>query len=77
MRIEEIRKSHRSQPFRPFVLQLANGREFKVDHPEVMLISRDNCTIVLDDVDGGIELINAMLVTNLHVSPTRQDSSAS
>jgi hypothetical protein len=67
MRIEEIRKVQRAQPFRPFTLYLTDGRQFLVDHPEFMLISRSNRTVVVDDVAGNIEIIDLILVTGLTV----------
>jgi hypothetical protein len=65
MRIEEIRDAKRAEPFRPFLLNLADGRHFLVDHPEFILLSRDNRTVIVDDVKGHTEHIDAMLVTSL------------
>jgi hypothetical protein len=67
MRFQEIRQAQRAEPFRPFVLHLTDGRQFLVDHPEFILLSRNNRTVVLDDVEGNIELIDAMLVTSLTI----------
>jgi hypothetical protein len=67
MRVEEIREAQRAEPFRPFVLHLADGRQFVVDHPEFILLSRNNRTVVVDDVEGNIELIDSMLVTSLTI----------
>ncbi len=67
MRIDEIREAQRAQPFQPFILHLADGRQFQIDHPEFILLSRNNRTVVVDDVAGNIELIDAMLVVSLSV----------
>lgn len=74
MRIEQIRDAKRAQPFKPFSLNLADGRHFLVDHPEFILVSRDNRTVVVDDVEGHTEHIDAMLVTSLSFAPAQRSS---
>jgi hypothetical protein len=76
MRIEEIRQARRAQPFRPFTLHLADGRQFVVDHPEFILVSRDNRTVVVDDLEGNTELIDSMLVTSLTFAAAEPQSHA-
>lgn len=71
MRIEEIRKVQRTQPFRPFRLHLADGREFLVSHSEFIWTSHDNRTVIVDDVEGGIEILDCMLVTSVSIPPAR------
>ena len=74
MRIEEIRQAKHAQPFRPFTLNLADSRHFAVDHPEFILVSRDNRTVVVDDVHGNTELIDSMLVTSLLLASAEPQS---
>jgi hypothetical protein len=68
MRIEEIRKVQRAQPFRPFVLHLADGREFQINHPEFLFLGHSERTAIVDDVDGSFEVIDPLLVTSVSVS---------
>lgn len=74
MRIDEIRNAQRAQPFQPFILNLADGRRFVIPHPEFILISHNNRTVIVDDLDGNIEMIDAMLVTSLSVPATESQS---
>ena len=74
MRAEEIRRAQRAQPFRPFTLHLADGREFLIDHPEFLLIGRTNRSVMVADVEGGIEIIDPLLVVSLSVPAGRADS---
>lgn len=67
MRVQDIRQARGAEPFRPFTLHLADGREFQIDHPEFILVSRSERTIVLDDVAGNIEIIDPLLVTSLSI----------
>jgi hypothetical protein len=41
MNIEQLRKALRAQPFQPFTICLADGREFLIPHPECVIISPD------------------------------------
>jgi hypothetical protein len=34
--IQELRNTKNKQPFEPFVLQMADGRQFRVTHPDAM-----------------------------------------
>lgn len=67
MRIQDIRQAKRAEPFKPFKLHLADGRELQIDHPEFILLSRSERTIVLDDVGGNIEIIDPLPVTRLSI----------
>ncbi len=67
MRVQDIRQARRAEPFRRFILHLAGGREFQIDHPEFILLSRSERTIVVDDVGGNIEIIDPLLVTSLSI----------
>ena len=67
--VEEIRKARRAQPFRPFTIHLADGRSFPVKHPEIMWLTSDGRTLVVEDTDGLIEILSGMLVTGLTVEP--------
>lgn len=68
MRIEEIRKVQRAQPFRPFILHLADGRTFEVKHPEFLFLGHSERTAIVDDVDGSFEIIDPLLVTSVSVA---------
>jgi len=67
MRASDIRNAQRAQPFQPFVLHLADGRQFLVDHPEFIIVSRSERRVVIDDVEGNMEIIDPMLVTSISV----------
>jgi hypothetical protein len=76
MRVDEIRRVQRAEPFQPFVIHLADGREFAVDHPEFMWMSRSNRTLIVDDVEGNIELIDPVMVTSLTIPAGRSGDGA-
>jgi hypothetical protein len=53
-----------AQPFRPFHVKLADGREFLVTHPELASCSKSGRELVLHD-DAGMHLIEMLLVIEL------------
>ena len=75
MRISEIREALRKQPFHPFIIHLADGREFPIDHVDFLLISRSEWRIVVAELHGGYEIIDPMMVTSLSVAESAAESS--
>ena len=74
MRISEIREALRKQPFRPFIIHLADGGEFPIEHVDFLLISRSERSIVVAELHGGYEIIDPMMVTSLSVAETAAES---
>ena len=67
MQTTEIRKAQSAVPFRPFVIHLADGSSFYVDHPELVAVLRSGRTVVYEHPEGGIQLLDAVMVTRLEV----------
>jgi len=53
MRVSEIRDALRKQPFRPFAVNLADGRSFPIDHVDFLLISHSERSIIVASLQGG------------------------
>jgi hypothetical protein len=68
VRVSEIREVLRKQPFRPFIVHLADGRAFPIDHVDFLLISRSERSIVVADLEGGYEIVDPLMVTSLSLS---------
>ncbi len=68
MTVEQLRKTHQAQPFEPFVLRTADGREFQVNHPEVLAISPIGRTVVVMTPDGTHDVIDLLLVASIHMT---------
>lgn len=67
MTIERIRELYHAQPFRPFILHLADGREIPVHHQEFMLARPSGRTIVVCQPDDSMNIIDLLLVTDLEL----------
>ena len=69
MTIERVRELYDMQPFRPFVIHLADGREIPVVHREFMLTAPSGRTIVVCQPDDRLNIIDLLLVTDLEIKP--------
>jgi hypothetical protein len=67
MTIEALRKLYDAQPFRPFVMHLADGREIAVSHREFMAAAPSGRTVVVYQPDDSFDIIDLLLVTSLKV----------
>jgi len=65
MTIEKLKSLHGARPFRPFVIHVADGASFRVDHPEFMAQSPLGRTLTLELHDGSTQHIDLLLVTRL------------
>jgi hypothetical protein len=67
MTVEEVMQYRRARPFRPFVLQLTDGREFMVREPE--FIGRDVAFthVNVDAGDESIATVDAKLIAGVRV----------
>ena len=64
MRIAELRQAHRSQPFRPFSIRVADGREYAVNHPEFLMLG--SRSLVVHTPKDAFEIIDTAMITSLH-----------
>jgi hypothetical protein len=71
MTIEQVRTAATAKPFRPFLLQLADGREIPVQHPEFMPAVPSGRTIVVCQPDDTVNIIDLLLVTDLEFKPAK------
>lgn len=62
---EEIRDAQRVRPFQPFDLHLADGRRFRVAHPETLFVTRSGRTVVFENAEGHVEMIDTVLITSV------------
>ncbi len=74
MTIEQLRNFYDEQPFRPFVLHLADGRAIPVMHREFMASAPSGRTITVFQPDDTLNVVDLLLVTDLEVKPTTNGS---
>jgi hypothetical protein len=65
-----IRELLSAIPFRPFVIRTADGRAYRIEHPDFMLASSsDTPQVVIEEPDGRVHFISVLLITSLEQDP--------
>ncbi|HEX4131698.1 MAG TPA: hypothetical protein VHZ24_16805 [Pirellulales bacterium] len=70
MTVEQLRDAYSAQPFRPFAIHLADGREIPVLSREFILTVPSGRTVVVCQPDDTLNIIDLLLVTDLEFHPT-------
>jgi hypothetical protein len=61
---ETLQKAIRNQPFRPFVIRMADGRSIPVTHPELIAYKTGSRTAIVV-YDDSFEFIDPLLATGV------------
>lgn len=69
MTIEQLKAAHDRQPFQPFVMHLADGRQIPVLHREFVMTVPNGRTVVMCQPHSTINMIDLLLVTDLKIKP--------
>lgn len=68
MTILQLREIIQAQPFRPFKLNLADGRTVPVNHPEFIAAHPTGRTAIVFEDDDVFKIIDVMLITSIEVA---------
>jgi hypothetical protein len=63
--IERIRELYDAEPFRPFTLHLADGREIQVAHKEFLASAPSGRTVAVIQPDDSVNIVDLLLVTDV------------
>lgn len=69
MTIQQLRTFYDSQPFQPFVIHLADGREIPVRSREYIASAPSGRTVIVYQADDSWNVIDLLLITDLEVKP--------
>jgi hypothetical protein len=69
MTIQQIRAVYSAQPFHPFIMHLADGREIPVNHREYFMTVPSGHTVVVAQEDDTLNIVDLLLVTVLEIKP--------
>jgi hypothetical protein len=67
MTVEQLRATHRAQPFRPFTIHMADGLAVHVPHSEFLSHSPTGRTIIVYGTDDSFSILDLLLVNELEV----------
>ena len=65
MMADSIREALDASPFQPFKIRLANGREYKVKHPDYAMLSPTGRSMMVYTVGDRAAAINLSMVTEV------------
>ncbi len=68
MTTEQFRATLHEQPFRPFTIGMADGRAFKVAHPDFVAQSQSGRTIIVFQPDDAYSVLDLLPMSELQVS---------
>ncbi len=74
MTIEQLRNLYNAQPFQPFVMHLADGRQIPVQHREFITTAPSGRTVVAYQPDESMNIVDLLLVTDVEVKPASNGS---
>jgi hypothetical protein len=61
-----IRELLHASPFQPFIIRMADGRHYRVDHPDYVLAAATEVPqITIEEPDGTQHFLSALLVTSI------------
>ena len=69
MTITELRAQCDEQPFHPFILHLADGRQIPVNHPDYVAYAPNGRSVIVYQLNNSYNVVDLRLVTDLEVSP--------
>jgi hypothetical protein len=65
MNVEQIKAASKTEPFRPFVLHLSDGREIPVPHCEFLYLFPSGRTVLVAQADESFNIVDSLSVTDL------------
>lgn len=61
-----IRELLRATPFQSFIIRMADDKEYRIDHRDfVLAASNDVPQITIEEPDGSMHFLSALLVTSV------------
>ncbi len=63
----QVREVIQAQPFRPFIVRLADGRNYQIDHPELAMLGPGNMDMLFVSGDEAIHLIYVPQIVEIQI----------
>jgi hypothetical protein len=65
MDVAGVREACRKQPFTPFSLRLADGRELHIPHPDFVFVTPGGRRVVVVGQDESMSIIEPLLIVSI------------
>jgi hypothetical protein len=64
-----IRELLHAIPFQPFIIRMADGREYRIEHPDFVLAADSEVPrITIEEANGSQHNLSALLITSIEVT---------
>ena len=77
MTVSQLRKALHAIPFQPFVLHTADGKSFRVKHPEFVALSPRGLSVAVYGDDDAADILDMRLIASLEIGKSRQKAEKS
>ena len=67
MTVTELRAQCDEEPFHPFIMHLADGRQILVDHPDFVAFAPSGRSVTVYQPDDSRNVVDLLLVTDLEM----------
>lgn len=67
MTAEALRQARETNPFRPFIIRISDGRSFRIQHRDYLSVGPSGLIAVVYNDRGGASMLDVMLITELTV----------
>jgi hypothetical protein len=71
-----IRQLLHATRFQPFIIRMADGKEYRIEHPDFVLAASDVPQIIIEEPDGNVHFLSVLLVTSIETVPGSSHSQA-
>jgi hypothetical protein len=68
MTIERLKELYDAEPFQPFIIHLADGREIPVHHRDFIMAVPSGRTVFVAQPDDSVNIIDLLLVTGVELN---------
>jgi len=65
--VDKLREVPGTQPFKPFTIHVADGRDVPLAHPEFVSVDPEGCVMHVFQEDGRSKFIDFVLVTGIEL----------
>lgn len=69
MKMDEVRTLLHAQPFRPFLIHVADGGRIPVAHEDFIALAPTGREMIVYQPDGTWQVVDVLLVTRLQILP--------
>jgi len=67
MKIGEVRRLLHLQPFRPFIIHVADGGRLKVKHEDFVALAPSGRELIIYLADDSYQVVDVLMVTRLEI----------